>query len=49
VAPNEEIAFKGIGASFTAVGICSGLLILLLMVVAAIVGGRLVKPRNPLS
>lgn len=45
VVPNEEIAFKGLGASFTASGICSGIVLLLLMVVAAIVGGRLVKPK----
>lgn len=47
VVPNEEIAFKGIGASFTAVGICSGLVILFLMLIAAVVGARLVKPKNP--
>ena len=47
VVPNEEIAFKGMGASFTAVGLCSGLLILVLMVVAAVIGGRLVQPKNP--
>lgn len=47
VISNEEIALKGMGASFTAVGICSGLLILALMVTAAIAGGRLVKPKNP--
>ena len=47
VVPNEEIAFKGMGASFTAVGICSGLLILVLMAVAAVIGGRLAQPKNP--
>ena len=47
VIPNEEIALKGMGASFTAVGICSGLGILLLMVVAAVAGARLVKPKDP--
>ena len=47
VVPNEEIALKGIGASFTAVGICSGLLILMLMAAAAVIGGRLVKPKDP--
>lgn len=45
VVPNEEIALKGIGASFTAAGVCSGLVILLLMVLAAIIGGRLVRPK----
>jgi hypothetical protein len=44
VVPNEEIALKGIGASFTAAGICGGLIVLLLMIIAAIVGSRLVKP-----
>ena len=46
VVPNEEIAVKGLGASFAAVGICSGVVILVLMIVAAVIGGRLVKPRN---
>jgi hypothetical protein len=45
IVPNEEIAFKGLGASFTAAGVCSGLVVLLLMVIAAIIGGRLVKPK----
>ena len=44
VVPNEEIALRGIGASFTAVGICSGLVVLSLMAIAALVGARLVKP-----
>ena len=45
VVPNEEIAFKGMGASFTAAGICGGAAVLLLMIVAAVIGGRLVKPK----
>ena len=45
VVPNEEIALKGIGASFTVAGICGGLVVLLLVVVAAILGARLVKPK----
>jgi len=45
VVPNEEIAFKGLGASFTAVGTIGGLVVILLMIVAAIIGGRLVKPK----
>jgi hypothetical protein len=49
VAPNEEIAVKGMGASFTVVGICSGLIALLLIGIAAILGGRLVKTTNPSS
>ena len=42
--PNEEIAFKGIAASFTAAGVCGGAAILLLMIAAAILGARLVRP-----
>ena len=45
VVPNEEIALKGIGASFTAAGICSGLVLLFLMIMAGLVGARLVKPK----
>ena len=46
IVPNEEIAFKGLGASFMAAGICSGLVVLFLMVIAVIIGGRLVKPKG---
>ena len=46
IVPNEEIAFKGMGASFITVGICSGLLVLLMMAVAAVIGARLVKPKS---
>jgi hypothetical protein len=42
---NEEIAFKGLGASFTAVGICSGIVMLAITILAAILGWRLVKPQ----
>ncbi|HEX2991343.1 MAG TPA: hypothetical protein VHO49_11745 [Anaerolineales bacterium] len=45
IVPNEEIALKGIGASFTAAGICSGVILLFLMILAALLGARLVKPR----
>ena len=45
VVPNEEIALKGIGASMTAAGICSGLVVLFLMILAAILGARLVKSK----
>ena len=45
VVPNEEIAIKGLGASFTTAGICSGLVVLLLAVLAAVIGGRLIKPK----
>jgi hypothetical protein len=46
VVPNEEIALKGMGASFTAAGICGGLGVLFFMVLAALIGARLVKPRG---
>ena len=46
IVPNEEIAIKGMGASFSAAGVCSGAVVLLLMVFAAIIGGRLVKPKT---
>jgi hypothetical protein len=45
IVPNEEIAAKGIGASFAAAGICGGLGVVFFMVLAAIVGARLVKPK----
>jgi hypothetical protein len=41
---NQEVGLKGLAASFTAAGICGGGAVLLLMVLAAIVGARLVKP-----
>ena len=44
IIPNEEIAFKGIAASSTAAGVCGGVMILLFMIAAAILGARLVKP-----
>lgn len=47
VIPNQEIALKGIAASFTAAGICGGTGVLLLMIAAAILGARLVKPKQP--
>jgi hypothetical protein len=46
IVPNEEIALKGLGASFTAVGILGGVIVILLMIFAAILGGRLVKPKT---
>jgi hypothetical protein len=41
---NEEVGLKGLAASFTAAGICGGLVVLVLTILAAIVGARLVKP-----
>ena len=40
--------WQGMGASFITVGICSGLIVLALMVVGAVIGGRLVNPKNQL-
>lgn len=45
VVPNEEIALKGIGASMGAAGVCSGLVVLFLAGLAAVLGARLVKPK----
>jgi hypothetical protein len=43
---NEEVGLKGLAAAFTAAGICGGLAVFLLMILAALIGGRLVKPRE---
>jgi hypothetical protein len=43
---NEEVGIKGLAASFTAAGICGGVGVLLLMLVAALIGARLVKPKE---
>jgi hypothetical protein len=45
VYPNEEVALKGIGASFAAAGICGGAAVLLLAILAAVVGWKLAKPK----
>ena len=49
IVPNEEIALKGIAASFTTARVCAGAGILLLMILAAILGSRLVKPKEGIS
>lgn len=46
IVPNEEIALKGLGASFTAAGVCGGSALFLLMILAALIGARLVKPKE---
>jgi hypothetical protein len=46
VIPNEEIALKGLGASAVAVGILGGIVTILGMIIAAIIGARLVKPKT---
>ena len=44
IVPNEEIALKGITASFAAAGVCGGVILLPLMIAAGILGARLVNP-----
>ena len=46
VVSNEEIAFKGLGASAAVVGICGGVGVLVLTILAAIIGWRIVKPQT---
>lgn len=46
---NEEVGVKGLAASFSAAGICGGAAVLLLMILAAILGGRLVKPKTDMQ
>ena len=41
---NDEVGLKGLAASFTLAGICGGFAVLFFMLIAAIVGARLVKP-----
>ena len=43
---NEEVGLKGLAALFTVAGICGGVVVLLLMIFAAILGARLVKPKK---
>ena len=43
--PNDEVGLKGLGASFALAGICGGLGVLFFMILAAIIGARLVKPK----
>ena len=47
--PNDEVGLKGLGASFALAGICGGVGVLFFMILAAIIGARLVKPKaNPI-
>lgn len=43
---NEEVGLKGLAASFTAAAICGGVVVFFLMILAAVVGARLVKPKE---
>lgn len=42
---NEEVGIKGLAASFIAAGICGGVVVFFLMILAALIGARLVKPK----
>lgn len=42
---NEEVGIKGLAASFTAAGMCGGLAVFLLVVLAAALGAKLVNPK----
>ena len=46
---NEEVGLTGLAASITAAGICVCLIVFLLMGVAALMGARLVKPKESLD
>lgn len=43
--PNEEVAIKGLAASGLVSTVCGGIAVLVLTMLAAIIGGRLVKPK----
>jgi hypothetical protein len=44
--PNEEVAIKGLAASGIVSAICGGVGLLFFMILAAIIGARLVKPKT---
>jgi len=44
--PNEEVALKGIAASFTAAGICGGMTVLVLAAAAGILGSQLFRSKT---
>ncbi len=46
---NDEVGIKGLAASFSAAGICGGLAVFFLMILAALIGSRLVKPKETQS
>lgn len=43
---NDEVGLKGLAASFTVAAICGGAAVFFLMILAAIIGARLVKPKQ---
>jgi hypothetical protein len=46
---NEGVGVKGLSASFIVTGICGGLAVFFLMIVAALIGARVVKPKETLD
>jgi len=42
---NDEVGLKGLAASFSLAGICGGVAVLFFMVIAAIIGARLVQSK----
>ena len=44
--PNEEVALKGIGASFAAAGICGGITVLILAIFGGMLAGKFVKSKT---
>ena len=43
---NDEVGLKGLAASFAAAGICGGLAVVFFMILAALIGARLVSPKQ---
>ena len=43
---NDEVGLKGLAASFSVAGICGAVAVLFFMIIAAIIGARLVKPKQ---
>jgi hypothetical protein len=42
---NDEVGLKGLAASFGVAGLCGGVAVLFFMMLAAMIGARLVKPQ----
>lgn len=43
---NEQVGVRGLAASFTAAGICGGVAVFLMMILASLLGARFVKPKE---
>ena len=46
---NEEVGIKGLAAAFTAAGVCGGLAVLFMTVLAGVIGARLATPGSSQS